>query len=72
MPSREARLEAVGGVVEPCVQNTAVAAAGMEAEGAFFFEDDHAGAREPAFQFPGDAHPNDAAADDKKVWIVHV
>ena len=69
--ARKARLEAVGGIVEPRVQDATVAPAGVEAEGAFLLKNDHAGTGETAFEFPGDAEPDDAAADNKKVWIVH-
>ncbi len=66
----EARLEAVGGVVEAHVQDAAVTAAGVHAERAFLFEDDDIGIGEAAFEFTGDADADDAAADDEEVWMV--
>ena len=59
--SGEFGLETVWGVVEPCVENSAVAPARVLAESRFLFEDNDRTVRVPVLQLSGDGDSNDTA-----------
>jgi hypothetical protein len=62
--AREARLEAVGGVVEAGMQHAAVAAARMLTPRRLLLEQGDGGARMAAAQLAGQGDADDATADD--------
>jgi hypothetical protein len=65
----EARLEALSAVIDPAVQHTAVAAAGMLAEAGLFVDEGQVGARVALLECAGDGEADDAGADDEVVCI---
>jgi hypothetical protein len=67
----EAGLEAVGRVVEPRVQHAAVPAARVLAERAFLLDHAHRGVRMPGPELARERQPDDPAADDEVVRVIH-
>ena len=62
--SGELCFQAVGGIVESCVKDTAVSRAGVEAAVSFFFDQNDTGVGKAVFDLAGDADPDDPAANN--------